>query len=235
MSANGTAYVIPENMEKRLQFWLSMDAWQLDEAAQILSGIDPDKTNKPGGSRLLGAVTLFTGLRLPEPPPELAYKVVHGEFQDSLESVDADCRLIDEAEQESREFELRELEAHFKKCADIARLFNAPTTCPTSPKDWIERTLSKNIEIPWLRWAKERDMLPDGLFDLVNRPAEEMQPKAPGHLNHDPQMQQRANEIAVELRRSKKRNPTKDEVSKILASEVGMPEVTAARRIRKQW
>ena len=163
MSANGTAYVIPANMEKRLQFWLSMDAWQLDEAAQILSGIDPDKTKKPVGSSLSGAVTLFTGLRLPVPPPEPTYKLVHGEFQDSLEPVDADCRLIDEAEQESREFELKELEAYLRKCADIARLFNAPSSFPMSPKDWIERALSKDIEIPWLEWIVEHNLLPEGL------------------------------------------------------------------------
>lgn len=239
MSASGAAYVIPANMEKRLQFWLSMDAWQPDDAAQILSGIDPDKTIKPGvcqdGSSSSGTVTLFTGVRLPELPPEPDYRIVHGEFFDSLEPVDAGYRLPDEAEQETRECEGRELEAYFKKCADIARLFNAPSICPSSPTEWIVRALSKRIEIPWLSWAKERDMLPDELFDLVDISITEIQPKAPGHLNHDPHMQQKANEIAAELRISKKRNPTKGDVARYLASKVGVSISTVERRIRKEW
>lgn len=160
MSANGAAYVIPANMEKRLLFWLSMDAWQLDEAAQILSGIDPDKTIKPSvcqdGSGLSGTVTLFAGARLPELPPEPDYKVVHGECLDSLAPVDPDYRLIDEAEQETIEYELRKLEAYFKKCADIARLFNSPSISSMSPKDWIGKALLKGIEIPWLECAYNR-------------------------------------------------------------------------------
>lgn len=167
MSANGSTYEIPADMEKRLQFWLSMDAWQLDDAAQILSGIDPDKTIKPGASQdggsVSGTVTLFTGLRLPELPPELECRIVHGELFDSLEPIDANYRLLDEAEQETREYEGRELEACFKKCADIARLFNAPSAYPSSPKEWIERALSKSIEIPWLEWVVDHNILPEGL------------------------------------------------------------------------
>lgn len=86
---------------------------------------------------------------------------------DSLAPVDADYRLIDEAEQETRECELRELEAYFKKCADIARLFNAPSAYPSSPKEWIERALSKSIEIPWLEWVVDHNILPEGLRGKV--------------------------------------------------------------------
>lgn len=58
---------------------------------------------------------------------------------------------------------------------------------------------------------------------------------SPGHLNHDPQMQQKANEIAAELKISLKRVPTKEYVAKRLAKEFKMDAVTVARRIRKQW
>jgi len=59
--------------------------------------------------------------------------------------------------------------------------------------------------------------------------------KYPGHLNHDPQMQQRANEIATELTTSTGRVPTRDIVAKKLAKELGKTFETVARRIRAQW
>lgn len=59
--------------------------------------------------------------------------------------------------------------------------------------------------------------------------------KHPGHLNHDPQMQQRANEIAAELTTSTGRVPTRNKVAKKLATELGMPVETVERRIRAQW
>ena len=59
--------------------------------------------------------------------------------------------------------------------------------------------------------------------------------KLPGHLNHDPQMQQRANEIAAELTTSTGRVPTKNKVAKKIANELKKNEGTVLRRIRKQW
>jgi hypothetical protein len=59
--------------------------------------------------------------------------------------------------------------------------------------------------------------------------------KTRGHLNHDPIMQRRANEIAAERKKVTKRTVTRDEVGKLLAQELGMGETTVIRRIRKQW
>lgn len=56
-----------------------------------------------------------------------------------------------------------------------------------------------------------------------------------GHLNHDPQMQLRANEIAAELKKENKRKITRELVAKPLAKELNMDKVTVLRRIRKQW
>jgi hypothetical protein len=36
----------PEGMEDRLDFWLSMDDWGVDEAIQIFAGIDPCMSRK---------------------------------------------------------------------------------------------------------------------------------------------------------------------------------------------
>ncbi len=57
-----------------------------------------------------------------------------------------------------------------------------------------------------------------------------------GHLNHDPDLQAKANEIAKRLIAERKyRRPTRDEVAKLLAAERGMDFATVLRRIRKQW
>lgn len=61
------------------------------------------------------------------------------------------------------------------------------------------------------------------------------QTKTKGHLDHDPQMQQRANEIAAEKKKETKRPITRDKVAKLLATELGMSVETVLRRIRKQW
>ena len=61
------------------------------------------------------------------------------------------------------------------------------------------------------------------------------QKKAAGHLNFDPDMQKRANEIAAEFFANRNRHPTKLEVVKVLAIEVGKSAETVTRRIRVNW
>lgn len=71
---------------------------------------------------------------------------------------------------------------------------------------------------------------------LSNKEADSHQiNQSPGHLNHDSQMQQRANEIAAEIKNTTKRVPTKEIVAKRLAKEIDRDVMTVARRIRKQW
>lgn len=67
----------------------------------------------------------------------------------------------------------------------------------------------------------------DGLTECVTKPL--------GHLNHDTEMQARANQIASERKGAIGRPITRDEVAKILAKELGMDHSTVLRRIRKQW
>ena len=59
--------------------------------------------------------------------------------------------------------------------------------------------------------------------------------KPVGHLNHDTEMQARANEIAAERMAATNRPITRDKVAKILAKERDMDEATVLRRIRNQW
>ena len=168
MSLIDSAYKIPKAMENRLKFWLLMDAWSIDDAAQIITGIDPDKTIQPSYTvnRSVGAVTLFNGRQLPSSPPGETYRLIHGEVFDSRELVeDETFDDIYDAEIEWCSEEWNALKAYFDNCASIARLFNNPTTCPTSPKEWIERALSKNIAIPWLALAKEKGLLPNSMTE----------------------------------------------------------------------
>ncbi|MDD4979111.1 MAG: hypothetical protein PHI29_10815 [Gallionella sp.] len=165
---NKSAYELHKSMEQRLKFWLNMDAWSLDDAAQVLSGIDPDKTiapqTHPNLGYLQGAVTLFSGRQIPEPPTR-EYRLVGGELSDSLELVNNSGNFSDDAEYESRKEEGYELQAYFDRCTSFTRLFNNPSTCPVSPNEWIERALSKKVSIPWLAAAKERGLLPNNMTE----------------------------------------------------------------------
>lgn len=148
------------NMENRLRFWLTMDEWGIDEATQIISGLDPDKTIKPstnGNIHSLGSVTLFNGRKIPAPDLEMC-----GCGKDDCN----DCANQEEGISEAQD-ELNELNAYFLKCKDMARLFNSPSNNSISPKEWIERALSKKISIPWLRLAIERGLLPKDLAEKI--------------------------------------------------------------------
>lgn len=71
--------------------------------------------------------------------------------------------------------------------------------------------------------------------DFSNDESDSVVSKQVGHLNHDLGMQKQANDIAAELELSKKRPPTKNEVAKKLAEQLGMPFDTVLRRIRAAW
>lgn len=59
--------------------------------------------------------------------------------------------------------------------------------------------------------------------------------KPPGHLDYDPEMQERANEIAAEIKTNTKRVPTKGTVAKKLATELGKSVEIVLRRTRVKW
>lgn len=59
--------------------------------------------------------------------------------------------------------------------------------------------------------------------------------KPAGHLNHDPEMQKMANEMATEIFDSTGRVPTKDKVARKLADKIEIPFDTVLRRIRAEW
>ncbi len=67
-------------------------------------------------------------------------------------------------------------------------------------------------------------------------PADISSSKPAGHLNHDPELQARANEIAKRLMAEKRKSlVTKEKVATLLADERGMDIATVLRRTRKCW
>ncbi len=72
-----------------------------------------------------------------------------------------------------------------------------------------------------------------GLDGLDTPPVPNAKPA--GHLNHDPELQARANAIAKEEMAKSGRPVLKNKVARLLAKERGMSTDTVLRRIRKEW
>lgn len=101
----------------------------------------------------------------------------------------------------------------------------------------IDRSLggdTKSSIKNWVIWAHQYSWdIPVYLRFLVKEDEARQKPK--GHLNHDPEMQKRANEIAADKKKEKKGSVTRNEVGKLLAQKLGMDQETVIRRIRKEW
>ena len=80
--------------------------------------------------------------------------------------------------------------------------------------------------------VSEIEAIEETYFDTV---AADGPAKDPGYLNHDLELQARANEIAKDLMEKRNRNVTRNDVAKHLAEECGLTEATVVRRIRKKW
>lgn len=59
--------------------------------------------------------------------------------------------------------------------------------------------------------------------------------KPPGHLNHDLEWQEMANQIAKQKMTATGRPITRNDVAKLLAKNIGVTVDTVLRRIRKEW
>lgn len=67
----------------------------------------------------------------------------------------------------------------------------------------------------------------------VEAPAPPEKPR--GHLNHDPELQAQANQIAAEHKTATGRSITREKVAQQLAKQLPLDAATIERRIRKQW
>jgi hypothetical protein len=150
MSSTGYNYAGPDDMEGRLSFWLSMDEWGISEAIQIFAGIDPEWSRQSRSKEAFSfeAVIQISGLQTPA-LDEQGYPMCSCHDDDCTYCGDVKTTLL----------------ALSRKCKEIANLFGDRYQHRTfaSPKEWIERALSRNVEIPWFKWAKKHRLLPYGL------------------------------------------------------------------------
>ncbi len=137
----------PENMEDRLGFFLSIDEWTFDEAVAIFAGIDPHQSRKPftripsQENFVFESVIQLNGYETPALDDKGYLVCTCYDYKCGY------CEGVREA-----------LEAYTHKCKEIANRLGRKYEGQTydSPIEWIERALSKNIEICWFRWAKRR-------------------------------------------------------------------------------
>lgn len=135
-----------------------MDEWAIGEATKIIANIDPDQSSKQqsGCEYFFEYLTLFTGYQAPE--------------IDDMEVPVCGCD-----DYECGSCGTKELAAYSRECNDIAKLLSKPSEnlAFASPKEWVERALSKKIKIPWLGWAKDRGLIPDSLAEKQTNTTEE--------------------------------------------------------------
>lgn len=136
-----------ENMEDRLDFWLSIDVWTFVEAVVIFAGIDPELSRKS-----------FNRIRIQE-NFEFESVIMLNWYQ--TPAVNANGYLVctcNDYKCPHCESAKETLLAYSQKCQEIASLLGKRYEHQTvdSPINWIERALSRGVEIPWFRWAKKR-------------------------------------------------------------------------------
>ena len=126
----------------RLGFFLALDEWQINDAVLIIENIDPDESTLDDTSNIFSfeKITLLNGETVPESDPDTGHPVHYN-------CEDMECDRCDSDHEE--------LHKYLNRCKDTLRLLGKPSANLTSasPKEWIERSLSKNKRPVWLDWA----------------------------------------------------------------------------------
>jgi hypothetical protein len=142
----------PEDKEDMLDSWLSKEEWSVAEAIQIFAGIDPGASRESRTREIFvfESVVQLNGYETP---------VLDDNGNLVCTCYDYMCAYCEGAKEA--------LLAYSRKCKEIASLLGKRYEHQTSdsPEEWIERALSRNIEIPWFRWAKKRKLF----FQLGSR------------------------------------------------------------------
>lgn len=141
-----------DDMEDRLDYWLSVEEWLVDEAIQIFAGIDPEMSRKSLTQErfVFESVIQLNWYQTP---------AVDGNGYLVCTCYDYKCAHCESTKEA--------LLAYSRTCKEIASLLGKRYEHQTfdSPINWIERALSRNIIIPWFRWAKKRRLF----FQLGSR------------------------------------------------------------------
>lgn len=142
--------------ENRVCFWLRLDAWQLREAAMVLVDIDPDGSKEHRKKQGFESVKTFGGGRYPS-IDSFGFPISLGQddmANDYFEGQD-------------------ELAVYQKKYDDMCRiLYNLDDIEYDKPSYWIERAISKKVNIPWLEFAIRKGFYVPKQDDTVKQVAE---------------------------------------------------------------
>lgn len=161
--------------KKRLNFWLRLDYWTVIQAALIISDIDPASTGAGGAEADFdhGCFTSFRTFRGVEVPKRDRY----GEPL-------CTCGGAYAAEYKCSECATSgwKLEKLYKEFTELRLILEGRLNASqsASPYSWIQRAIFKKIDIPWLSWAQQVNLIcPDVLsqaqtenqpFDITQHP-----------------------------------------------------------------
>ena len=154
-------------LENRLWYWLSMDKWAIDEAAKIISNIIPDQSSI-NANEGFSNITFFGGKQIPQLDEE--------GFPDTC----GEC--VYEKGCECWELDKTELLKFTRTVDDIKRLLarSFGENGYVSPKDAVVFITSKKLQINWLDYALEKNLMPTNA-DLKIQPLQTPQPTNSRH------------------------------------------------------
>lgn len=174
--------------------------------------------------------------QLEELPPVLRERVVQ-DFPISWDKVSEDVRRVlavevDTLNVRTKEQERQAWEAFCRAKLSLENVITRWESVETPTA--IDRQIKEN-RLAELRQelAPLENQLARG--DYIEPEDEKSHTRAPSHLDHDPELQARANQIAQQRKATTGRSITKGQVANILAKELGIDASTVERRIRKQW
>lgn len=99
----------------------------------------------------------------------------------------------------------------------------------------LDRQDQRLMELRQKRSLLEKPLIRGDYPELDSKDPADNHTKPRNHLDHDPEWQARANQIAAEQRVKTGRSITKGKVANILATELKKKPDTVERRIRKEW
>jgi hypothetical protein len=151
-----SVYDSGDEYENRLHHWLRLGYWSLQEAAALISDIEPDSIEFSNDRK-----TFSNALTLREI-----------DFSEQDDDDDEDGVPVDENGQPLQgKIDARKalLRSYCQKVRDAERILSriSPKRENASPEEWIKAALEQGLDVPWLRWA-ERTQLARAAGELAS-------------------------------------------------------------------
>ncbi|MCM8612808.1 MAG: hypothetical protein NFW17_12050 [Candidatus Accumulibacter sp.] len=194
----------------------------------------------------LGGLVAYTNANELDPPPRFHFIHTMGDDyvsplmacwfrRDDIEAFEPDERYITGKaliERWGKEPDI-EPKAFVQAKIEESRLLDMHPNCGGTRATWPEQEPCPPMESGLFALSQVQAIEADD-FGIDASPVPDAKPA--DHLNHDPVLQAKANAIAQEMLKKRRRcDVTRERVAATLATEVGMKAETVTRRIRKQW